>query len=155
MIVAIYLPLRLPNFFLQCNADESIKKQLAKYMCSNMQLMVSIVLQVALYNCTLGDAIILLFVLWFACFKNRGKLPDGSKLLEADDIIKLKRCILGAKVGLYVSLVCNPSFFPEKISESASFSQCTEYVTLCLFTFRCSKPSPHSHQRVLSWALHF
>ena len=63
MIVAIYLPLRLPNFFLQCNADESIKKQLAKYMCSNMQLMVSIVLQVALYNCTLGDAIILLFVL--------------------------------------------------------------------------------------------
>ncbi|XP_029199866.1 glycogen [starch] synthase-like [Acropora muricata] len=26
-----------------------------------------------------------------------GKLPDSSKLLEADDIIKLKRCILGAK----------------------------------------------------------
>jgi len=30
--------------------------------------------------------------------KYRGKLPDGNKLLEADDIIKLKRCILGAKV---------------------------------------------------------
>ncbi|KAJ7381674.1 Glycogen [starch] synthase, liver [Desmophyllum pertusum] len=26
-----------------------------------------------------------------------GKLPDGNKLLEADEIIKLKRCILGAK----------------------------------------------------------
>lgn len=29
---------------------------------------------------------------------NRGKLPDGAKLLDADEIIKLKRCILGAKV---------------------------------------------------------
>ena len=38
--------------------------------------------------------------LWhFFFLQNRGKLPDGNKLLEGDDIIKLKRCILGAKVS--------------------------------------------------------
>lgn len=36
----------------------------------------------------------------FSLLVNRGKLPDSSKLLEADDIIKLKRCILGAKVSI-------------------------------------------------------
>lgn len=35
--------------------------------------------------------------------ENRGQLPDGNKLLEADEIIKLKRCILGTKVSDVVS----------------------------------------------------
>ena len=33
-------------------------------------------------------------------FGNSGSLPDGNTLLEADDIIKLKRCILGTKVTI-------------------------------------------------------
>ena len=38
-------------------------------------------------------------------FSNRGKLPDGAKLLDADEIIKLKRCILGAKVTNTLRLI--------------------------------------------------
>ena len=37
--------------------------------------------------------------------ENRGQLPDGNKLLEADEIIKLKRCILGTKVSNAITLV--------------------------------------------------
>lgn len=41
---------------------------------------------------------------------NRGKLPDGTKLLDADEIIKLKRCILGAKVINTLTLI-QPRYF--------------------------------------------
>ena len=41
-------------------------------------------------------------VLYFCSL--RGKLPDTSKLMTADDIVRLKRCILGAQVTGTVSL---------------------------------------------------
>lgn len=41
----------------------------------------------------------------YLMFSNRGKLPDGAKLLDADEIIKLKRCILGAKVTNTLRLI--------------------------------------------------
>lgn len=57
----------------------------------------------------------------YLMFAIRGKLPDGAKLLDADEIIKLKRCILGAKVTNTLRLT-----EPRQLFDSSSITdKCT------------------------------
>ena len=38
-------------------------------------------------------------------FPSRGEIPEGRDLLMKDDIVKLKRCIYAAQVGISFGLI--------------------------------------------------
>ena len=74
----------------------------------------------------------------------RGKLPDGSKLLEADEIIKLKRCILGAKVTLLTMIFNCRQTYLEDITHKNSRNEFIKKVK-CISAF-CSQSFLYPHQ---------